>query len=38
MVDLMQHALKRKDSIDIDRASMLIEGGNNRNKMIADEL
>ena len=38
MVNLMQHALKRKDSIDIDRASMLIEGGNNRSKMIGDAL
>ena len=34
----MQHSLERKDSIDIDRASMLVEGGNNRSKIIGDEL
>ena len=38
MVNLMQRVLKRKDSIDIDRASKLIEAVNNRSKMIGDEL
>jgi hypothetical protein len=34
----LQLAIKNKDSLDIDRATILIEGGNNRNKIVSDEL
>ncbi len=34
----LQQALKNKDCINIDRATILIDGGNNRSKIIGDEL
>jgi hypothetical protein len=29
---------KNKDCVDMDRATILIDGGNNRSKIIGDEL
>jgi hypothetical protein len=34
----LQIAIKKKDNLDIDRASILIEGGNMKNKTISEQL
>ncbi len=34
----LQEALKRKDCVGIDRATILIDGGNSRSKIIGNEL
>jgi hypothetical protein len=34
----LQLAIKKKDCLDVDRATILIDGGNNRSKVIGEEL
>jgi hypothetical protein len=34
----LQLAIKNKDCLDINRATILIDGGNNRSKTVGDEL
>ncbi|CAF2855756.1 unnamed protein product [Rotaria sp. Silwood2] len=34
----LQLAIKKKDCLDVDRATILIDGGNNRSKVIGNEL
>ena len=34
----LQLAIKKKDSLDMDRATILIEGGNTKNKKISEQL
>jgi hypothetical protein len=34
----LQVAIKKKDTLDIDRATILIDGGNTKNKTISEQL
>jgi len=36
--ELLQVAIKKKDTLDIDRATVLIDGGNTKNKTISEQL
>jgi hypothetical protein len=38
LVNFYNLQLKKKDSIDIDRATILIEGGNTKSKQISEQL